>query len=306
VAVSIRKGLTAINPDTLSMNAKSGRAPLRLLLLALLLLQCSCMAIMIAEDNNHSLDFYGVVIDQWGNPVPNVLVTAKVGTYVSFSEGGGEDSTTKTDRQGRFSFTGLRGAGVGYLLELKGYEYDQRQASTTRPNDYVPDPSKPVVFKIRKLLDPVPLHDVSISAGIPCDGTPTSFDPVAGGYGGDLVVTLLRTPVHIDRKVPFDWTLTLTVKNGGLVEATGPYPYEAPAEGYLPSVSYTEKASEKPWSPQLRKSYYFESNGGKIYGRIDVVVYSNFEPPPTMFHADVSTNPSGSRILESADDDRPK
>jgi hypothetical protein len=125
--------------------------PVRLLLLALLLLQCSCMAIMMAEENNRSLDFYGVVVDQSGNPVPNVLVTAKVGTYVSFSEGGGEDYTTRTDRQGRFSFTGIYGAGVGFLLELKGYEFDQRQPGSTRQSDYVPDPSKPVVLRLRKL-----------------------------------------------------------------------------------------------------------------------------------------------------------
>jgi hypothetical protein len=124
---------------------------MRLLLIPLLSLQCSCMVLMIESENLRSLDFYGVVVDQSGTPVPNVLVTAKVGTYGGFSSGGGSDYTTKTDKHGRFSFTGITGAGVGFLLELKGYEYDQRQPGSTRPNDYVPDPSKPVILKLWKL-----------------------------------------------------------------------------------------------------------------------------------------------------------
>jgi hypothetical protein len=272
---------------------------MRLCLVALLSLESSCMEAVMGGENSRSLDFYGVVVDQSGSPVSNVLVTAKVGTYEGFSSGGGEDYTTKTDRNGRFSFTGIRGAGVGFLLELKGYEYNQRLPSSTRPSDYVPDPSKPVIFRMWKLQGPVPMLDTRMTVGIPCDGTPVSFDLATGRKGGDLVVSLVRNPLHIDRKNRFDWTLTIAIRNGGLIAVTDPYPNEAPANGYAPSISVTEKATDEAWNREFSNSYYFQGNNGGSYGLIDIDVYTDFEPPPTALGVEIFMNPSGSRNLES-------
>jgi hypothetical protein len=254
-------------------------------------------AAMLTE-NSRALDFYGRIVDQGGNPVEGMKVTAKVGTYEGFSRGGGTDSVTESDANGRFSFIGITGAGVGFLLDKEGYEYNQRLPSTTRPNDYRPDPSNPVIFRVWKLVGAEAMIHTKITAAIPCDGTATTFDLSTGRRSGDLQVTLTRNPLNIDRKKAFDWSLTVGMAGGGLIEIADAYPNEAPAEGYVPTVTVSMDSADKKWSSELTRSYYFEAHGGKIYGRVDIYVRADFQPPPTLFGAEIFANPSGSRNLE--------
>jgi len=114
------------------------------------------------------------------------------------------------------------------------------------------------------------------------------------------VVKLTREPVNIVRGKPFDWSISLEIANGGLIEVSDVYPNEAPIEGYKSSVAINVAATEdiKDWQSSLRKSFYFKSRGGQNYGRITINVTADFQPPPTSFGAEIYTNPSGSRNLE--------
>jgi hypothetical protein len=120
-------------------------------------------AFMVAQ-NAKSLDFYGKVIDQHGDPVAGVKITAAVGRIVSLTESGGEKLYTETDSNGKFSFLGIRGSGVGYLLSKDGYSFSQRQPASSRPKDYVPDPDNPMVFKMWKLQGAEPMVKARIHA----------------------------------------------------------------------------------------------------------------------------------------------
>ena len=131
---------------------------------------------------------------------------------------------------------------------------------------------------------------------VSCNGTQETFNLLTGRRKGDLQVALTRNPVNIDRSKPFDWTLTVGIANGGLIEITDLYPNEAPAEGYQPSVTITMSADDKNWTSSFSRSYYFQS--GQTYGRMTINVTANFQPPPTFFGADIYANPSGSRNLE--------
>jgi len=250
----------------------------------------------MAARNAQSLDFYGKIVDQNNQAVSNVKVTARVGLYSGITHSGEKDYDTESDSAGNFSFTGIHGAGAGFTLQKEGYVYDQRQASSSRPADYAPDPNKPVIFKMWKLNGQEPMTACSISTTIPCDGKTMTFNLLTGRGKGDLVVTLTRDPVNIDRSKPFDWTLTVGIANGGLVENTDTYPNEAPADGYQQSITITMPADDKNWASSLTRSYYFQS--GQMYGRMTINVTANFQPPPTFFGASIYTNPSGSRNLE--------
>jgi hypothetical protein len=250
-------------------------------------------------ENSKPLDFYGKVIDQLGAPITGVKVNARVGLYVSFTRSGGKDFFTETDSTGRFSFVGIRGAGAGFVLKKEGYIYDQRSPSSSRPNDYVPNVDKPVVFTMWKLQGAEPMVHAKVHAYVPCDGTATSYDILTGhkAADGDLVLTLTRTPVDIVRGRRFDWKATVELRNGGgVIPINETYPNEAPAEGYEPKLTVEMSASMKGWDAAFERSYYFKS--GRVYGRMTVSIQADFQPPPTSFDVEIYANPSGSRNLE--------
>jgi hypothetical protein len=259
------------------------------------------MHAIVAAENSRSLDFYGKVIDQHGEPVAGVKVKAGVGRIVSFAESGGEYYYKETDAAGRFSFVGIHGAGVGFILTKEGYAFNQRQPASSRPKDYVPDPDNPTIFTMWKLQGAEPMVKARIHAYIPCDGTPTMFDLTTGkrvASGGNLTVRLSRDPVDIVRGTPFSWQLTLEVSGGGVQENSDVYPNEAPADGYQQSVTVSMPVGTKNWSPDFQKSYYFTTGNGQDYGRINIDLTGDFQPPPTSFDADIYVNTAGSRNLE--------
>jgi hypothetical protein len=279
----------------------------RHVILALVLLASGCdrKAIQFETfkwaENHKSMDFYGKIIDQDARPVEGVRVRAGVGTIVSIVESGGENYYTVSDAEGRFSFTGIHGAGCGYWLSKDGYEFNQRLPCSSRPKDYVPDPNKPVVFPVWKLKGAEPMIKARIHAYIPCDGTPMTFDLTTGRQtlsGGDLTVRLSRNPVQIVRGKPFDWKLTVEISGGGVQEINNLYYNEAPADGYRQSVTISKAAGAKDWTPDLQRAYYFTARSGQYFGRINVDLTGDFQPPPTSFDADVYANPASSRNLE--------
>ena len=257
---------------------------------------------MVAAANSKTLDFYGRAVDQNGDPIAEVTVKAGVGLVINMTQSGGRYYSTQTDAAGKFSFVGIHGAGMGpFVLTKKGYFYDGRSTTSSRPDDYVPDPENPVIFTMWKLKGAEPMRAYSISTAIPCDGSPTRYDLLTGkrvSTGGDLVITLTRTPVNITRGTPFDWAATLQIDGGGMVPISGVYPYNAPAEGYQPAVSIAMPAKMKSWDSAFERSYYFAIENGKIYGRATVTIQADFQPPPTYLGLSILLNPSGSRNLE--------
>ena len=272
------------------------------LILAVALLCAGCdpkflkMQMWMWSENHKSLDFYGRIIDQDGRPVEGVKVIAGVGTYVSFTESGGTKYTTASDVEGRFSFTGIRGSGCGYLLEKPGYEFSQRQAFASRPKDYIPDPNKPALFSIWKLHGAESMYKTKIQVLIPCDGTPLVFDLTGHNAFGALKVSFKRDPVNIDRAKPFPWTLTLYMENGGFVKNEDVYPYQAPATGYRQAVTVSYDPTDKYRWASYNYSYYLFD--GQRYGRITLDLTPDYQPPPTVLEVECEINPSGSRNLE--------
>lgn len=250
-------------------------------------------------ENTKPINVYGKVIDQYGQPVVGAKVKGGTLLYISIDSSGGQEFSTITDNQGRFSFTGLHGARFGFGLEKEGYEYDPKKYLGWWDN-YRPDANGPAVFTMWKLKGAEPMVHIEAHCGLAVDGTATSFDLLTGKKtsDGDLAIRLVRNPVNIDRSKPFDWTLTLQINGGGLIPVETTYTNEAPAEGYKSSVTVSMHASEKNWSPSLVQTYFFKARNGQVYGRITANLMANYQPAPTHFEFEVYTNPSGSRNLE--------
>lgn len=259
--------------------------------------------------NDQPIEFYGKVIDQRGEPVAGAKVRAGVMVEKMWMGGKIVDHYTTTDGAGNFAFRGLRGARMIIQPSKEGYEF---KADNSRNFNYSllnreserhhPNSSTPEVFKLWKLKGAEPLAHSEINrVGAPVDGTPVVFDLLRGRKttgDGDLIITIERNPIHIDRGQRFDWMATLEVPNGGLIELNDAYANEAPLEGYAAKVVIEMKSASPQWQSSAFRRFYFKSRGGTIYGRLTVDITANYEPPPTGVTLEAWVNPSGSRNLE--------
>jgi hypothetical protein len=257
----------------------------------------SMLAMGALDDKMESkpMDIYGQVVDQSGQPVVGV----KVQGYVRVGIGDDEEHDTDTDSQGRFHFLGLRGQGLGIRLQKQGYEYGYK-IPYRRPENYLPDPNNPAIITMWKLRGAEPMVHIQINSDVPCDGSVKRFDLLSNkqNNSGDLIVKLTRNPINIDRRKPFDWSVTLEITNGGLQAVTNLYPNEAPAQGYQPSLTLDFSTNAVGWKNEIHNMYYFKSNSGQVYGRIVIHILADRPRPPTYFDAEIYANPAGSRNLE--------
>ena len=258
-----------------------------------------------ALEDTDSMDIYGKVIDQSGNPIARVQVNGNLHRNVE----GSIPQKTVTDAQGRFQFLGLHGAGFNIELQKEGYYFDYMLPCAHRPKNYLPDPDKPLIITMWKRRGAEPMKHIYIQSSVPCDGTPEHFNLLASKMNGtiadirpssgDFTVTLTRNPLVVQRPHPFNWSVTLSITNGGLLEYTNqPYPYEAPEAGYHSVVTMDFPTNMPHWQNEIKQGYYFKSNDGQIYGRMTICIVADRPQPPTYFTAEVYANPAGSRNLE--------
>jgi hypothetical protein len=253
----------------------------------------------MALENKASMDIYGKVVDQNSQPVAGAEVQANIDKGVNLIDAVSEEHQTKTDAQGLFHFLGLHGQGMGIRLQKEGYNYDANLPSE-RPSNYLPDPNTPLIFTMWKLRGAEPMVHTSTHAYIPCDGSLTKFDLLTGKKSpdGEFSVSLTRNPVSIVQGRPFGWSVAFEVTNGGLQAITNLYPNEAPVEGYQSRIAFDFPTNTPQWSSLFTPSLYFKSKDGKMFGRMTIKIMADYQPPPTLFRAEIYANPAGSRNLE--------
>jgi hypothetical protein len=162
----------------------------------------------LAQKSNKPIEFYGLVIDQDGNPIPGVKVTLSIRTTKEPMPGVLNDvfeqSVVNTDTQGQFALTGAKGALLSVTaLEKDGYEASVKSLNRAHYwywNDpravFHPNADKPEIFHLWKKAGAERLIRKGIGSGLHTEGTPTTFDLLNGtttNAGGDLRVTLIRT-----------------------------------------------------------------------------------------------------------------
>ncbi len=253
----------------------------------------------LLEENQKSLDIYGKVVDQYGQPVSGAKIEGAVELNVSFIKNKVELHVAQTDSEGRFSFLGLHGTGLGIWPKKEGFFYNLKQPSK-RPDDYKPNPNNPVVFTMWKFRGAEPLVGSSIDTKIPHDGSPVTFEVKTGKISsdGDLRVTLSQFPLEIRTgREKFDWMVKVEILNGGLIEESDPYPYWAPTNGYQSSFEFNMTSNAVKWLPNLKRNFYIRDAQGQ-YGVMQFSIYPGRSP--TGIEANFTLNPSGSQNLEPA------
>lgn len=252
---------------------------------------------MIAEKNRTSQDFYGKVIDQYGQPIANTVVS---GALITETDEGFEakNYTVQSDAGGQFEFVGLYGADLNVKVKKEGYKMGERGEGYQEALGGKSNANNRALFTMWKLRGAEPLTGSSIDAKIPYDGGAVSFDTVSGKESpdGDFRIALSRSPLNIKRgKDKFSWAIKIEMLHGGLVEENDPYPYWAPGEGYQASFGFEIDSNDIAWKNQLAKNFYVKTSRGE-YGRMHLEVFSALTP--ARLQADFSFNPSGSQNLE--------
>jgi hypothetical protein len=264
----------------------------------------------IVHQANPPISFYGKVIDQDNAPLPGVKVRLSVRHTQELLPGTARDVfdyiEKTTDAQGLFSLTGKKGALLGVeKMEKEGYEAGNVSG---RPFWYAPaissmrfisDEKAPEIFRMWKLQGAEKLLRKGIGTGIPYDGSTVVFDLETGREvrsGGDIKVTLLRTPLQIKPQEKYDWTATIEAVDGGVIVSTDELMYRAPESGYEPKLTIAASTKDPKWSRSKSVSFYLKSRGK--YARVTADFTTDYDKPKTGFRVTAYINPSGSRNLE--------
>lgn len=272
--------------------------------------------------NHNEIEFYGRVVDQFGEPVPAAEVKGVV--IVNTGTRGGEmRRQTTTDGQGYFQFGGFKGQDLGIGISKEGYEYRRRSSSFSYSyfeadhKRHIPDPKNPVLFVLWKKQGAEQLIHYEQVWRFPVNAGPVKIDLLKAKLGqpqADLIVNVSRSPLTMPYgERGFSWTVSIDVEDGGLVLAgETDYYNQAPASGYKPHLEYAQEAQSIraaqegritwTWREDVADTFYLTSRNGKNYARIDLRVRPNSDRKEgdneALIAAKVWLNPSGSRNLE--------
>jgi hypothetical protein len=263
--------------------------------------------------NHQPIEFYGRVVDQYDSPISGAMVHGEV-IYNTGPTSGVLKPETLTDNSGAFEFRGLQGRtldlnivkpGYQFMPEGDGFDYSRLLSEQRRHH---PDPGKPVLFKMWKLQGGAALISKTKSFDLPPDGKPVLIDLVTGDMthrDGDLLITLKHDTAPAERAMTrYDWTAELIAVRGGLSEERNRLTnmFEAPIDGYVPSVVINMPLSANDWSRTYTRNFYLRTRGN-IHSRVGIDIHTIPSGGSSYVSLTWSLNPKpGSRTLESLEE----
>ncbi|WP_035601412.1 hypothetical protein [Haloferula sp. BvORR071] len=264
--------------------------------------------------------FYGRVVDQHGAGVPH----AEVEYYRDrrYWDSTQASDLLQTDESGNFqiiaprtqalSITALVPAGYNSTNERFGNFTFSRLAYLLPASVAVPphhaDPAKPVLFKLSKMGETVPLLHIERAGPI------QSFNRYRTGRKAEHVLqfdfTFNDTPLPKQtnqRWDIYDWSIHLAVPGGGMVERVNrelldATSFIAPEDGYQDTLLYSPKPEPGTYRNDLNKEFFVRYGDGS-YGRIEVRIQLDLNEDPNRKRRhfaviDSYLDPAGGRALE--------
>jgi hypothetical protein len=244
--------------------------------------------------------FYGKVVDENSNAVPGASVRFHWSELPT--EDGSRTATTESDAAGLFSLQGKRGPNLTVWVSKQGYyaSHGGRQGFSylSGPEKFSPDPQQPAVFELRRKGQGVKLitsqngiqPDLTLS--VPKDNNPIRVDFFEHKFGasGQLEVSQLKPPW----REATEWSFSMSIPDGGLVEAREEFLVEAPETNYQATVHLHFAKGETNWCTHIKRNYYIVFGQPRHYGRIQVETDLSQQSVFLTY----AINPTGSRDLE--------
>ncbi len=264
---------------------------------------------------NATINFYGRVVDQDGNPLKDakVDIDLTVGEWQAvpqypqqqFVKLRTDKITLGTGADGGFKLTNTKGHGIELKIGKEGYELSRKVArsygysATAEP--FHPDPNNPVVFKMWKKRGGDQLVQPRTWNGqIACDGTTNRFDLLHGKKNatGDLQIVCTRNPLKLPpaSNEHYDYELQISIFGGGIQMTKDEFTYLAPDGGYSSNLTFGQKAGDPKWVGKVKEEFYIKT-ADDHFGRLAIDWYA-WQQFSTHLDWNCSMNPSGSRNLE--------
>jgi hypothetical protein len=241
----------------------------------------------IADIFTTPIEFYGKVVDQHGNAVEGADVEFSVSDDPTLSGRRNVQHRT-TDALGLFEITGIRGIAIYVSASKPGYYkvYDnpgsvgqdasQRSFNYSKgkgPGLHQPDKSNAAVLVLHKSDNSEPLiHQPKEAWAVSNDGKPRRIplSPKLPNGPHSIFVECLLDEKQKNSKGHYPWKIKLSVPNGELALRKGRLEFEAPTEGYSPSVEYNMPTTpaDARWSDIVIGSYFVHFHDGH-FGRFD-------------------------------------
>lgn len=262
-------------------------------------------ALQIVEKGNKPIDFYGQVIDQYSNPVPDVKIKLEAQQWYMASPTEFDskpvyfEASTATD--GKFQIHG-NGTTVNLqTVQKSGYILSPKTVRAFRITGNSFESS--TIIKMWKEFPTIePLINGSHVFGID-SGEVYTLDLIhgkkmAGETTGDLRVSITR-PNGIKPRDKYPWSFSIEVVGGGLAEAAADdeFMYLAPESGYESKFQMELHPDDSDWKGEIDKQFFVRSRNGQVYGRIQVTVYAVYNVHSAI-EVNYAINPNGSRNLQ--------
>lgn len=251
------------------------------------------------------ISFFGVVQDQFGQPIPNADILLRSADK-PWDSPEGIKKTTATN--GAFSFKG-RGVGLSVSVSKEGYhamEAFEGSLGSSASFSYTGQPTisapkngtreDPSVFVLRKAAVAEPLYENKVKMTLRPAEKPVSIRLIDGNPA-TTVNFLFTKPISERSNKGYPWKLNISVPSGGIVKQTGPNAgFQAPTEGYVPNyeIDMTDgRDAEIRWTKSTSSELFLKLPSGN-YARADV----NFYAGSGIIIIKTFYNPSGSPNLE--------
>lgn len=271
------------------------------------------------REYNTPIVFYGLVLDQFDQPVPNARVE-----YDSVGGSFEGDRELVTDAQGRFTITGIRGKRLRIRVTHAGYynkDYGSSYyvyAGNDRGPDFKPDPSKPEIFRLRKKGEAAELvrqYDHILFTNEDAHARSFSlFDHTRRRDRPEYVILQGVDTAELDKQGKPIRRLEMVVPEGGIQQRTDPFAFIAPTEGYQSSMYFMGLGFGR------KLDYFVKFNNGN-YARFTIMGSSrdylvesylnpdkspNLEYDPAKEITFVRNGRMGIDLVYPAKDDQPK
>ncbi len=225
------------------------------------------------------IEFYGIVLDQDGNPVPSAKISASVldswkGSPISVTSA--NDGTFKILSKGTAIHIKVEKPGY-YRVEKGGKLHPSTQGFDfgveDSPRAYKPDPASPTIFNLRKSGNPVLLEQLRAQSKIPRDGSPVSISLSKTDKFSLLISCRTMEDNTQPPNAPYDWRCEVSVEGGGVQEASDEFDLVAPDGGYESAfvIDMPKSMDEKEWNSRVDKRLWIQFSD-RTYAKISFMM----------------------------------
>jgi hypothetical protein len=257
--------------------------------------------------NEQPIEYFGRLLDQNDNPVPDARILFSVTRGLPPSESFVRGTVT-SDPSGRFKISGYTGGRLGLQPEKNGYLIASTNLypifSRMRPTlQYHPNPNDPTIIRMWKSEGHVNLLPIDQEYEIRADGTPVIVDLLGQRLSdsGDLRVSVYRGGNFGPNHLQFNWSYSLEALQGRVKEISFPelqITFAAPTNGYSQSISEKFQANSAGAWTIISKAIVMSSRNGNVYAKFlcEVGIHEDGTASIRLTRGVANTN--GSRNLE--------